>query len=121
MRIGIFFDYVFYRIAKAYHRFDGNSAATAVVVVGWLPALWVVWIMLFIDKYIFVNYLPEKGFGQTAASLCLIGIVISGFRYRGKFAELKERWINESSRLKTIKGILIVGMIAFTFLSFFLL
>ncbi|WP_123906678.1 hypothetical protein [Chryseobacterium sp. MYb7] len=115
-----FFDYHYYRVAKFYYKRDGADATTALISVSAVQAWIVINILLFI-KELFFQDINLKKYGWIIFLIVMVGILIyNNIRYKNKYQELRNRWINENRKDKTMKGLIIILTIIFSWLLIFI-
>ena len=107
----IAFDYMFFRIAKAYYRWDGKQGITAIFTISLFYCS-----LLFIPLITYTRAFYGKSFLIYNESfikpfliiLPLIILIFNTLRYWGKFDQLNEKYKNENLKSKKLKGILII-------------
>jgi hypothetical protein len=115
-----FFDYHYYRVAKFYYKRDGSSATTALISVSAVQGWIIINILIFI-KELFFQDINLKKYGWIIFLIVMVGILIyNNIRYKNKYQELRNRWINENRKDKTINGLIIILTIIFSWLLIFI-
>jgi hypothetical protein len=115
-----FFDYHYYRVAKFYYKRDGSSATTALISVSAVQGWIIIKILIFI-KELFFQDINLKKYGWIIFLIVMVGILIyNNIRYKNKYQELRNRWINENRKDKTINGLIIILTIIFSWLLIFI-
>ncbi|ESU24658.1 hypothetical protein FLJC2902T_31900 [Flavobacterium limnosediminis JC2902] len=109
------FDYIFYRIAEVYFKWDENSASTAIIAVAMLQTLIISDITGFILQ-LFYKRAETMQFVKTAkiigGSLFLLLCFLNYLRYKSAYNDLKTRWINEPiQRRKMLGKLTIIALI----------
>jgi len=106
-----YLDYIYYRVTKAYMKWDGETGITGIMAVSLIVS------MLFIDLYgvihltfFFDNYGNQyKDAGKPiVVVLMLLIILIFYIRYRKRYKELKRIWANETKKQKLSRGFLVI-------------
>jgi hypothetical protein len=112
MKYSFFFDYIFYRVARAYRNLDDPSGIRGGIVTSSIKTS-IVFEILLLLKYRFdlLTSLSGKQWGYACVSLFLVLLVIDLTKYQKRFLEFHERWKNEPSSTRIAKGFL-VGLCA---------
>lgn len=114
-----FFDYHYYRVAKYYYKRDGVDATTALISVSAVQAWILINILLFI-KELFFQDINLKKYGWIIFLIVMVGTLIyNNIRYKNKYQELRNRWINENRKDKAINGLIVILTIIFSWLLIF--
>jgi len=104
-------DYIYYRFAEFYKRWDGKDAITAVMAVTLIISMVIIDLLIFIyrvfslDKY--KHYFMQEG----SIIVVIVMIIIMAFchkRYQGKYEKIKKEWSNETKKQKLIRGVLVL-------------
>lgn len=113
-KIFVFFDYIYYRLAKLYFKTDDKNSIAPIALITLTQ------IFICIDLFsLFFSGILSKAFNKPTLGLSKFLYVIMAFilliynyrRYKDKFNSFNERWNEESKRLKIIKGIMILMFI----------
>ncbi len=108
------FDYSYYRVTKAYSRWDGTEGSTSIIIIALVESLFLLNVVGVIVIESFTRS-EIKPYSEIATVLILVVFAILVYlnmiRYRGKYFEYDDRWGNETSFLKIIKGILVIILI----------
>ena len=102
---------MFYRIAKAYYKWDNKETITAIFLISFFYCFLICFPAIMIAGHIYGRSFLTKN--ESIAKPILIAValfvlLLNFIRYRGKFDILSERFKNESLRERTYKGILVV-------------
>lgn len=114
------FDYVYYKLTKAYVKWDKNRGITAICALALMQTflivdLFYVPLRLIYPPSTFAEYFSYIKY--SIVGLILILFLINDWYYKDKYDELKERFANESFRvLKTVLVFVIVLLPAVIFL-----
>lgn len=111
MKPKFFFDYIYYRMTKAYFKWDGRMGATAMIGISMIQTLVIgdiimVVVRLFFDREVTAPYAKNLAYLD-----CIIGVVfmIHNYRkYNGTYNKFKTYWKNESEKVRKWKGVLVV-------------
>lgn len=102
-------DYIFYRVHKAYLRWDGKEGATSYI------AIVYVILMFSLDAAIIVLDLLGlyKAIPKDHAYIFVVVITFITYKfvyrhYHNRYDEFMKKWANESKKQKTIRGIGVV-------------
>jgi hypothetical protein len=120
----IVFDYIFYRLAKYFYKKDGSDAFTAVILVS-LIELYL--LAAIIAPIIYHFYTKEetasqaKLAGQLSAIPALLLLFLNYRRYKGKYTELKQQWIDKQTPLQRKALGILIGMAVFAPLIFIII
>jgi len=106
-----YLDYIYYRVTKAYMKWDGETGITGIMAVSLIVS------MLFIDLYgiIHLTFFFDKYGNQykeavkpVVVVLMLLIILIFYIRYRKRYNELKRKWMYETKNQKLTRGFLVI-------------
>jgi amino acid transporter len=106
-----YLDYIFYRVTKAYMKWDGEGGSTGICAISLVVS------MLFVDLYgvIHLTFFFDtygNSYKEEAKSvgivLMLIVLLLCYIRYRKRYRILKERWKNETENQRFWRGILVI-------------
>ncbi|MCX6206174.1 MAG: hypothetical protein NTZ19_07985 [Bacteroidetes bacterium] len=119
---GFFFDYIYYRLAKFYIKWDGENGITALIGVSMIQCL-IISELFLITERIVNSKLEIIAKGNTkivayiAVALFLFLLLINWFKYRNKYSEFENQWKEESTYTKLTKGffVLVVLIIPWIF------
>jgi len=106
-----YLDYVYYRVTKAYMKWDGETGITGIISVSLIVSMividlyGVIHLFFFFDKY--GNQYKDAGKPIVVVFMLLI-LFIFYIRYRKRYKELKRRWVNETKNQRLIRGILVI-------------
>ena len=111
MKFNFFFDYIYYRIAKAYYKWDGRTGTTGIAAVTMIQMFLIIDIFALVSKFFFKPYVQQV----SVVFILVIAIifVFNYWKYNGSFNKFKGHWKNESEKRRIWKGLLIA-------LSFFI-
>jgi len=105
------FDYIYYRFAELYKKWDGENATTAVMAVSLIISMVIIdlfgaiYIVFFFDKY---KNLYKKEGAIIIVIFMIIVMLCCYKRYHGKYKEIKKRWSNETKKQRVARGFLVV-------------
>jgi ABC-type Fe3+ transport system permease subunit len=107
-------DYIYYRIAKAYFKWDGELAATAIVIMSLLQSFF----LLVISTTIIRRFVSRTDTAPYAKQIGGVGIVVflvlcalNYFKYKGKYHLLSLRWKDENPTQRRLRGVMIIFII----------
>ena len=108
-------DYIYYRVTKAYMKWDGETGITGIMVVAMIVSLTIIDIWGFIHVFFFFDTYGN----QYKEEAKLIGLIFMFFilvfffiRYRKRYPRLKKRWQHETKIQHNIRGIGVILAIA---------
>lgn len=111
------FDYMFYRIAKFYYRWDRKTAVTAIIGLSFVQGC----ALGFVQSLIFRTYFSRqetapysKAFGAVGVATLVVLIILNTWRYSNRYVPLRERWQQEAPGPRFLKG---VGVLLLMLLS----
>lgn len=120
------FDYIWYRIARVYYKWDSDGF-TASIFLGLSQGI-------FFGNIIYVATKATNSFDEfyrgsnsefykSVELYIIIGfIIINSFVYRKRYWVCRDRWLKEAKGFPyTLKGLLVVGLLAFPLVWFFFL
>ncbi|GEN74255.1 hypothetical protein [Chryseobacterium lathyri] len=114
-----FFDYHYYRVAKFYYKRDGADATTALISVSAVQTWIIINVLLFIKELFFQN--EKLKYGWIVFLFIMIGILIYNKRkYKNKYLELRNKWVSEKKKEKTVNGLIIILTIIFSWCLIFI-
>jgi len=105
------FDYIFYRVARFYYKWDNSNGITGIIAVTMVQALLILDLIIIISKFkydrtITSQYAPSI---KLAASIFFIVLLLLNFRkYYDKFHTYKKRWNGEEKNAFFNHGILVM-------------
>lgn len=107
----LFFDYIYYRVNKAYFKWDGRNGSTSIIAVSMLQTMlitdiFLVFIKMNFDKNSLVPYAKTIAF--VAVGVFCVFVFINYFKYKDKYNNLKTRWKNEPTTQSIFNGFLVV-------------
>jgi len=104
-------DYMFYRIAKAYYKWDSQEAITAIFTISIFYCFLICFPAVLITRYYFGRSFLTENANIAKPILIIVALfflLLNFFRYRGKFDILSDKYKNETVRKRTLKGILVL-------------
>jgi len=114
MGIGKIFDYAFYRMTKAYKKWDGYRGTTAIFGVSLIQAMFIIDIALVVSLESFSKSerLSFSPYDKIFIVILMGILVLLNFKkYRYKYYSLDEKWKNETKSQKITYGILVILLI----------
>lgn len=108
------FDYAFYRMTKAYKKWDGYRGTTAIFGVSLIQVMIILDIILVVilENFSKTTRLSFNPYDKIIILLMMLIIVLINFnRYKGKYFALDERWNDETKNQKILHGILVILLI----------
>jgi hypothetical protein len=106
-----YFDYIFYRIARAYHKSDGNESSTAFIAVGFMQGMIVSDLILFPLRFFYDRDQTSSHVGLIkiiGGIILTVFIILSYIRYKNMYTRLNVKWGNEVKSTRFFRGILVV-------------
>jgi hypothetical protein len=106
-----FFNYSYYRIAKAYFKWDGSTGITAIIVLTLFQCMSVcdfiiIILRLFLQRSETIEY--TKMAIILGGGIYILLCVLNFSRYKNKYEVYELRWGNEKHGIKRTRGILLV-------------
>jgi uncharacterized membrane protein len=101
------FDYMFYRLAKFYYRWDRSSAITAIIGLSFVQAcaLGCGEMFLIRSAYSRSETAPHSKAYEAVGVVTLVALILlNGWRYHNRYVPLRERWQGEAPVLRVLKG-----------------
>ena len=113
---GFFFDYIYYRLAKFYIKWDGENGITALIGVSMIQCLIISELFLITERLVNsrVEIIAEgntKIVAYIAVALFLSLLIIIWFKYRNKYSEFEVQWQDESIKTKLKKGFFVLAVL----------
>ena len=105
------FDYIYYRFTEFYKKWDGEDAITAVMAVSLIISMTIMDLFMFIYYVFFFEkykFLLKKEGSIIVVVLMLIIILLCYKYYKGRYKEIKKKWINETKKQRIIRGFLVL-------------
>jgi hypothetical protein len=106
-----FFDYIFYRVARFYFKWDKRHAITAVIAVTMIQTLLVMDLTGFIIRLFYNRYVLQD-YVQITKFICLtlyFGLLIMNYlKYKGEYAKCKAYWKEETESKQFYRGLLVL-------------
>lgn len=126
MMKNFFFDYIYYRFYKLYYRWDDENGITALIGVSMIQCLVVFNIFLLGERFFYTkSQVALKGdssiFAYIAVAFFIALLLYNGFKYRNKYNEFRDRWVEESQYNRRIKGILVLVTLIIPWVILFLI
>ena len=106
-----YFDYIFYRVARAYLKWDGNNNTTAKTAVGYMLATIVCDLILFFLIFIYGRdqlTLYRGPIKIAAVAIIFLFMFFSSKRYKNLYPTLDAKWSNEEKGARFYRGILVI-------------
>lgn len=118
-----FFEYIYYRLTKAYLRWDGKDGSTAIVGITMIQLLLLtdflsVTLRLFFSRNDLSKY-PNTGKLIILAVFILLALY-NLKRYNNKYEELESCWKSENRKKRIYKGILVILSLTIPWVPFLL-
>jgi H+/Cl- antiporter ClcA len=121
-----FFDYIYYRLLQFYFKWDGRNGITAVIGVSMIQCLVLVDVMLWGERFIYSK--KQIISDQNAKMVAYLGVAVlfgliafNYFKYRNKFNSFRNRWKQESSRSRRLKGFAVLACLILPWIPLVLL
>jgi membrane protein YdbS with pleckstrin-like domain len=104
------FDYIYYRMTKAYFKWDGRTGITAIIGISMIQTLLLgdivtLAIRLNIARSDTAPY--SKMIAYAFAAILVILIITNYKKYNGQYNRLRLRWKSETKSEKIVRGILV--------------
>ena len=109
-----FFSYIYYRFAKAYFKWDGRRAVTAVFGVTGIQMFWLMDFIFLISKFFPPQSWVQENKQLIKWSFLGLTFLLLFVNYRihdGKYNQYKKRWISEQIMQSRIRGLCVVILI----------
>lgn len=114
MKYNFFFDYIYYRIARAYNKIDDPNGIRGAVITAWIKTVIIGELLLLLEaQFDLLKQLSTKQWGYLVLSILIILFTIDLTKYQKRYKEFHEYWKDESTRNRTIRGIYVVLCVAF--------
>lgn len=107
----IYFDYIYYRLTKAYFKWDGRKGITSIIGVSMLQSMLIGDFVALILGFLYTKEQTAPYSKSLAISwaVVFVGFIFFNFyRYKNRYNEFKKRWSNESKTQTILNGILVV-------------
>lgn len=106
-----FFDYIYFRVAKVYFKWDGEDGITAVFAVTLIQSLLFMCVLGTLYKTILSPEFTSKLHGYSKLiSFVLVGLlsIYNYKKFKDKYYFYKSYWKNENKKVSNIKGLLVI-------------
>lgn len=114
-------DYIFYRVHKAYLRWDGKEGSTSfMILAGTIMLYTIVLVGIALDLCGAIKIIPRLYAQIFIIVYFLILYKIIHTHYRNRYDEFAKKWMHEDKRQKIIRGILVVLFAALPFAILFI-
>jgi hypothetical protein len=117
------FDYVYYRINKAYFKWDGRNGATSIITVSMVQSMVLGDIIALTLKEILTKEelnSKAKLIAYTWAVIFIVLLVLNLFKYKNRYNALKRKWKDESELIRTVRGFGVFFIVLFPWLVLYL-
>jgi uncharacterized membrane-anchored protein len=118
------FAYIYYRVCKAFFKWDGSEGNRAIWAVTMIQTLIIfdLIIMLLTLFWGHTSLFPySKILGMSAVVVLFILMIVNGRKYDGRYDELDARWKDESQRKKLLKGCVVTLAMVLPWVGLFLI
>lgn len=107
------FDYTYYRIAKFYFKRDGSDAITALLTLTLIMFLYFLNMFFVCFEFLKIDINGKSTIFEKATILIVIFFIylFNKKKYKGRYLDLRDKWINEEINKKRINGFFIVFFI----------
>jgi hypothetical protein len=108
------FDYLFFRVAKAYYKWDKSEANTAVIAISFTQFLILFTIPVAVSRcfYTRTELAPNaKHYAYVGAGILVILILVNSYRYNNKYNFYLKRWSDQSKNIKFLGGVFTLAML----------
>lgn len=115
-----FFDYVFYRIAKFYYKWDGSTANTATVGLSLVQVLYIGLMVIGTIGSIYSRddtYRYSKTMGSVGVGILMALIILNSIVYNDRYILLRRRWGTEPNPRKLVRGMGVLFFMLFPLLG----
>lgn len=106
-----FFDYIFFRVSKVYHKWDGRSGITGIMAITMMQSLLASELIIVILRCFYsrndLKSLPIK-LSYIAIIVCAIFLYLNTKRYYNKYNKYRFFWKFESTKLSQIRGVVVI-------------
>ena len=106
--MNFFFDYIYYRITKAYFKWDGRESITAIIAISMIQVLLIVDIAAIIIRTIYTRTetIPyAKTIGYSAVIVLISLIIFNRIKYHKRYNEFRKYWQSEPKKQYILKTI----------------
>lgn len=105
------FDYIYYRMTKAYFKWDGRNGITSIIGVSMVQSMMIGNLLAFLFGLFFTkaelsHYSKELAF--TWATAFIVFIIYNSKRYKNKYIFFKSYWRDETNNQKVFRGFLVI-------------
>jgi large-conductance mechanosensitive channel len=108
------FDYIYYRMTKAYFKWDGRTGITAIIGISMIQTLIIGDITMLTIRLVFnrtETFPYSKLIAQLFGFIIVILIILNYIKYNGRYNELNARWKSETKQERLLKGLLVLGFL----------
>ncbi|WP_421753057.1 hypothetical protein [Croceimicrobium sp.] len=108
--MNFFFEYIYYRLTKAYLKWDGNEGITSIIAIGMIKTV-LFMIIAFLVSFIFfsINEISKPSWLKyLIIPPFILFTVLAKKKHRTRFEEYSQYWAFEPKWLRVIKGIAVI-------------
>ena len=109
--MNFFFDYIYYRITKAYFKWDGRKGITSIIAIAMIQMV-IFLIIVALLSLMFYNTKEISTAPNTVKYVLVLPYFLFSYfafrKYRNKYNKYKIHWGNETKSVKVFKGIGVV-------------
>ncbi|WP_158797325.1 hypothetical protein [Pedobacter sp. L105] len=118
------FGYIYYRVTKAYLKWDGTNGIVGILSISMIEALLIADFILFGLSFFYrrseLKSIPVN-LGFVSLGILAFFIIVNYIKYSGKYEIYKALWMDEEIADRRVRGFLIIGNLILPWFLFFLL
>jgi uncharacterized membrane-anchored protein len=103
----VFFDYIYYRVAKAYFKKHGRTGMGGIVAVAFTQSLTIIGLTFLLIDRPYETYRKQNLNTRAIVLFIAVFIIINYFSYYKRYNQLRFKWKDESEVAAFYKGILV--------------
>lgn len=111
MKYRFFFDYIYYRITKAYYKWDGEPGYTSLIGISMIQLLLIMDFFVIILRLLYERNVTKNFLLEGKIVIIIIFIILNIYNYRkhkGTYKELIAYWKYEDKATRIKKGMLVL-------------
>lgn len=111
MKYPFFFDYIYYRMTKAYYKWDGEPGYTSLIGISMIQLLLIMDFFVIILRLLYERSITKNFLLEGKIVILIIFIILNIYNYRkhkDTYKELTEYWKNENKATRIKKGMLVL-------------
>lgn len=122
--MNFFFDYIFYRITKAYFKWDGRKGITSIIAIAMVKMV----LMMILISLLFLMFFETEKISNILNTYkyvivlpYLLFSILTFRKYSGKYNQFRKYWKDETREVRVFKGIGVILTLLVPWILFILI